>query len=368
MFSMFDEGRIGSVTLQNRLIRSATLEGMAGECGECTESLIELYRDLSKGGAGLLITGHIFISEEGRATAHQLGLYDDSLIPGYCSLTEVVHQYGGKIFAQLAHAGVYAHPARPELAPLAATAGAAEPEKRQKECTEDDLVSLIAAFKEAAERAFRAGFDGVQLHAAHGYLLSQFLSPRYNKRGDSYGGSVENRSRLVRLIVRSMRESLGQRFPVLVKMNCSDFNVPGLELQESVEVAMLLEREGIDGVEISGGLLTSRRSGPTRTDVGTMEKESFFRDESTLFKKSLDIPIILVGGIRSYETAAVLIESGTCDFVALCRPFISEPGIVNRWKSGDLKKSRCNSDNLCFRPIFNGEGVRCVTFSKRDGE
>jgi 2,4-dienoyl-CoA reductase-like NADH-dependent reductase (Old Yellow Enzyme family) len=341
---------------------------MAGERGECTESLIELYRDLSKGGAGLLITGHIFVSEEGRATPHQLGLYDESLTPGYCSLTEAVHQYGGKIFAQLAHAGIYAHPARPELPLLAATAGAAEPEKNQKECTEDDLATLIAAFKEAAQRALQTGFDGVQLHAAHGYLLSQFLSPRYNKRGDSYGGSVENRSRLIRLIVRSMRESLGQRFPILVKMNCSDFNVPGLELHDSVEVAMLLEHEGIDGVEISGGLLTSRRRGPTRTGVDTMEKEAFFRDESTLFKKSLDIPLILVGGIRSYETAEVLIESGICDFVALCRPFISEPDIVNRWKSGDLKKSRCYSDNLCFRPIFNGEGVRCVTFSKHDRE
>jgi len=368
MPSLFDEGCIGSVMLQNRFIRSATLEGMAGERGECTESLIELYRDLSQGGAGLLITGHIFVSEEGRATPHQLGLYDESLIPGFCSLTEVVHQYGGKIFAQLAHAGVYAHPARPELPPLAATAGAAEPEKRQKECTEDDLESLITAFKEAAERTFQAGFDGVQLHAAHGYLLSQFLSPRYNEREDSYGGSVENRSRLVRLIVRSMRESLGKQFPILVKMNCSDFTVPGLELHESVEIALLLEREGIDGVEISGGLLTSRRRGPTRMGVDTIEKEAFFRDESTLFKKRLDIPIILVGGIRSYETAEVLIERDICDFVALCRPFISEPGIVNRWKSGDLKKSRCNSDNLCFRPIINGEGVRCVTFSKHVGE
>jgi 2,4-dienoyl-CoA reductase-like NADH-dependent reductase (Old Yellow Enzyme family) len=163
----------------------------------------------------------------------------------------------------------------------------------------------------------------------------------------------------------SIRESLGNEYPILVKINCSDFHEGGLSVDDSVATALLLEREGIDGVEISGGLLSSRRLGPVRPHINSMEKEAYFREEAARINKEIHIPLLLVGGIRSFETAESLLEQGVCDFVSMCRPFICEPGIAGRWKSGDTTKSRCNSDNLCFRPILGGDGVRCVTFSQQ---
>jgi 2,4-dienoyl-CoA reductase-like NADH-dependent reductase (Old Yellow Enzyme family) len=148
-------------------------------------------------------------------------------------------------------------------------------------------------------------------------------------------------------------------------MNCSDFDESGLSVEDSVAAAIMLEQAGIDGVEISGGLLFSRRLGPVRPGINSTEKEAYFREEAARIKEHLHIPLLLVGGIRSFETAESLLKQGVCDFVSMCRPFICEPDIAGRWKSGDTTKSRCNSDNLCFRPILGGDGVRCVAYSQQ---
>ena len=365
MSLLFSEACIGAITCTNRLIRSATLEGLADGNGGCGKGLVQLYENLSQGGAGLIITGHMFVSGEGRASNYQLGLHNDTVIAGCRTLTEAVHGHEVKVIAQLAHAGVYAIPEAEAAIPLTPSVGAIKTDRGQKACDEHDLHALVTAFKDAAERAYSAGFDGIQLHAAHGYLLSQFLSPLYNKRSDGYGGNVEKRARLICQIVRAIRESLGKEYPILVKINCSDFYEGGLSVDDSVATARLLEREGIDGIEISGGLLFSRRLGPVRPHINSIEKEAYFEEEAARIKKVIHIPLLLVGGIRSFETAESLLEQGVCDFVSMCRPFICEPGIVGRWKAGDTTKSRCNSDNLCFRPILNGDGVRCVTFSEQ---
>jgi 2,4-dienoyl-CoA reductase-like NADH-dependent reductase (Old Yellow Enzyme family) len=359
---LFGSARVGTVSLANRFVRSATLEGMSNEHGGCTDALTGLYEELARGEAGLLVTGHMYVSQEGRAAPHQLGLYDDKLIAGFRDLTNSVQNLGGKIFAQLSHGGVYGTAAGEGSPLLAASATDGAADGTVKECDEREIRHLHSSFVRAAERAYRAGFNGVQLHAAHGYLLSQFLSPHFNRREDAYGGSIENRARLLLSIVRSIRQSMGRKYPLVVKMNCSDFNEPGLKADESLRVAMMLEEAGIDAVEISGGLLTSRRRGPTRPGIDRLEKEAFFRTESSRFKNRLHIPVMLVGGIRSYETAQSLIHDDVCDFISMCRPFICEPLLVKRWKSGDTRKSRCTSDNACFRPIFRGEGICCATY------
>ena len=230
--------------------------------------------------------------------------------------------------------------------------------------TVQDIKELVEAFGLAAQRAKEAGFDGVQIHSAHGYLLNQFISPLFNKRTDSYGGAVEYRYRVLREVLKKVRSTVGHDFPVLVKLNSEDFLEGGLTLNDSLKIGTLLQKDGIDAIELSGGTLRSGSLTPSRVGITTEEKEAYFLEAAKAFKEKLTIPLILVGGIRSLSVAERIIDQGLADYLSMSRPFIREPDLVKRWMSGDLSKATCLSDNQCFGPAMAGEGIYCVVDKK----
>ncbi|MFO7715893.1 NADH:flavin oxidoreductase [Desulfosarcina sp.] len=358
---LFAAGTINGMTLANRFVRSATWEGMATADGRVTPQLTETMVALAAGGVGLIITGHAYVSKLGQASPWQLGLYDDTLIDGLKSMTDAVHAAGGKIVAQLAHAGHFALEKAIGKAPVVASNFAGLAQAPRMELSVADIQDLISAYVEAARRARAAGFDGIQLHSAHGYLLSQFLSPWFNRRTDEYGGCVENRARIHVETIRAIRQAVGCGFPVLIKMNCEDFSENGLTEEESLEAARLMVDSGLDAIELSGGLLTGGKMSPSRPNINKVEKEAYFREAAQAFKRFLGVPLILVGGIRSSEVAEGLFKLEVADYFSMSRPLIREPDLISRWRSGDLARARCQSDNLCFRPGMTGKGIYCVT-------
>jgi 2,4-dienoyl-CoA reductase-like NADH-dependent reductase (Old Yellow Enzyme family) len=226
--------------------------------------------------------------------------------------------------------------------------------------TTDDIHRVVTAFGQAARRAKKAGFDGVQIHAAHGYLLSQFLSPAINQRTDEYGGSVENRVRIVLEVLRTIRQVVGRNYPILIKINSEDFLNNGLTVEDFLEAGAMLENAGVDAIEVSGGTFFSGRLIPSRKEITFDRDQAYFRKASRSLKKMSKVPVILVGGIRSYLLAERLVDEGVMDYIAMCRPFIREPMLIARWQSGDLRKATCISCNGCFGPARSGRGILCV--------
>lgn len=361
MSKLFEAGEINGMQLSNRFVRSATWEGLAGDDGACTPKLTEMMAALAGAGVGLIISSHAYVSPEGQASPWQLGVYSDELIPGYEKMTAAVHAAGGRIVMQLAHAGYFAATkltGQPAIAPSNVDGFADGP---RREMTAEDIQNTVAAFGTAAGRARAAGFDGVQIHSAHGYLLSQFLSPAFNRREDRYGGEIRNRARILVEVLSGIRSAVGNDYPVLMKLNCRDFIENGLTLKDSVQAAGMLVENGLDAIEISGGVLIGGKLSPSRLGIKNEDKEAYFRQEAIAFRKQIRVPLILVGGNRSFQVAERLVAENTCDYVALSRPLIREPDLVHRWKSGDHRKASCVSDNMCFRPARNGEGLYCLT-------
>jgi len=276
-------------------------------------------------------------------------------------MTDAVHEAGGKIIMQLAHAGHFAAQKLTGQLPLVVSNYEGLAKTPRKEVTVDDMKELVVAFAEAARRAKTAGFDGVQIHSAHGYFLSQFLSPAFNRRSDNYGGTINNRARIHVETVKAIRNAVGNNYPLLIKMNCRDFAENGLDLDDSLVVANLLSDAGLDAIELSGGMLTGGKLSPSRFGINSPDKEAYFREELRAFKKQIKIPLILVGGNRSFEVAEQLVEDGSADYISMSRPLIREPDLIARWKSGDQRKAECKSDNLCFMPGLEGKGIYCVT-------
>lgn len=359
---LFETTHIGKMFLKNRFVRSATWEGLSNEDGSCTSDLIDMMADLAIGGVGLIISGHAYVSREGQASPRQLGVYSDILLPDLCEMADAVHRQGGKIAMQLAHGGCHAAKNITGLESI----GPSVPDETRgftcREMTTEDIDEVVEAFARAAARAKRAGFDAVQIHAAHGYLLSQFLSPFYNRRTDSYGGSLENRARIVLEVLGSVRKAVGNDYPVLIKINSQDYLDGGLTVEEMVEVCSLLEGAGIDAIEMSGGTVNegSRYKASRTLTLEFQEDEVYYREAAMKYKTKVHIPLILVGGIRSYSVADSLVKNDLADYIALSRPLIREPHLVNRWKSGDLRTATCISCNACFRPARKGEGLYCV--------
>ena len=352
---MFEQTTINSLTLSNRFVRSATYEGMAATDGAVTPRLMEKMIELANGGVGLIITSHAYVRPDGQAGLRQLGIYKDEFIPGLQKMTKAVHDCGGKIIMQLSHAGRFSISKMTGQRTLVVSA---VPGKAYHEITDGDIQELVAAFAAGAARAKAAGFDGVQIHSAHGYLLSQFLSPVFNRRLDSYGGSIESRSRIHREVYKAVRETVGEDYPVLMKLNCRDFADDGLTVDESLQVARMLADQGLDAIELSGGLITNKKLSPSRTGIKTEEDEAYFSTEARRFK-DINIPLMLVGGIRSFSVAEHLVKDEVADYISMSRPLIREPDLINRWKSGDYSKSKCISDNSCMRTINSDSGIYC---------
>jgi 2,4-dienoyl-CoA reductase-like NADH-dependent reductase (Old Yellow Enzyme family) len=364
MSPLFDATQINGMMLSNRFVRSATWEGMAESDGSCTDRLTALMEKLAAGGVGLVITGHTYVDRRGQAGPWQLGIDCADRVPPLQKMTTAVHAQNGKIVMQLAHAGLMADTDQTGTIPLAPSIVDGYSKIPAREMTPDDIGEVVDAFGTAAARAKAAGFDGVQIHAAHGYLLSQFLSPVFNHRSDTYGGTVGNRAQIVLEVIRGIRQTVGDRYPVLIKMNTADHLAGGLELPDAVTAAVLFQAAGIDAIELSGGTGASGKLRPVRTGIKSKEREAYFEEAARSFRQQATVPLILVGGIRSYETAARIITENTADYVSMSRPFIREPDLINRWQSGDLKRATCVSDNRCFIPIRKGLGVTCVTDAK----
>jgi len=360
MSKLFEATKLNGMSLKNRFVRSATAEGMATVDGEATPRLTNLMAGLAEGGVGLIITGHAYVAKRGQATPLQLGIYDDKLIPGLRAMVDAVHKRDGKIVAQLAHSGMLAIPKLISKPPLAPSAIEGLSEVPLQEMILEDIKATVKAFDNAAGRACEAGFDGVQIHAAHSYLLSQFLSPAFNHRADAYGGGIENRARIILEVVEAIRRRVGRDYPLLIKMNCRDFLEGGLELEDSVQAGAMLKQAGLDAIEVSGGTFASGDLMPMRTGIATERDEAYFQAEALAFKQQIDLPIILVGGIRSFHIAERIVIDKIADYISMSRPFIREPGLINRWQSGDLSKATCLSDGRCFRPALAGKGVYCV--------
>lgn len=361
MSILFENSELNGMALSNRFVRSATWEGMAAADGAVTPKLIETMVDLAKGGVGLIISSHAYVRPEGQAGPWQLGVYKDELIPGLREMTAAVHECGGKIVMQLAHAGNFAAEPLTGRVPLVVSDFEGLAELPRKELTVQDIAELVVAFADAARRAKSAGFDGVQIHSAHGYLLSQFLSPAFNLRQDVYGGDIRNRARIHLEVYHAIRKTVGEDYPVLIKMNCRDFIENGLTLEDSLEAGKILADAGLDAIELSGGLVTGGRRSPSRPGINSEEKEAYFREEARAFKNRINIPLILVGGMRSFEVAERLVKDNVADYISMSRPLIREPDLIHRWKAGDRRKAKCTSDNLCFKPALEGEGIYCVT-------
>ncbi len=223
-----------------------------------------------------------------------------------------------------------------------------------------EIKQTVRDFTDAARRAKKASFDGVQLHGAHGFLLNQFLSPFFNRRKDEYGNSIENRARIVLEILNSIKRELGAKFIVTIKLNSDDFLEGGFTPEQMIKVSALLEKDGIDAIELSGGNSIGKYSSSRIGKINREEDEVYYLAAAKLYKKSINVPLILVGGILSYQIARKLVEDELADYIAICRPLIREPQLIKRWQSGDTRKATCIYCNRCFVPTRAGEGLYCV--------
>jgi len=361
---VFNAKKIGGMLIKNRFVRSATYEGMASEDGNVTDKLVELYKNLAEGGTGLIITGYIYVQHVGKGAPYMTGIDRDDFILGLKRITGAVHKYGNgcKVAVQLVHCGRQTSLVETPLAPSAVF----EPviNKMPRAMTIEEIEETIEAFAEAARRAKGAGFDAVQLHGAHGYLLSEFLSPYTNRRTDEYGGNIENRMKIVEDIYSRTMEKVGKDFPILIKMNVSDFLEGGIDLIESRKIAERLSNLGIAAIETSGGMFETREYNKnltaSRTKIRSKDKEAYFLPYAREIKKVINIPLILVGGIRSLEVIEKILAEGSADFISLSRPLIREPDLPNKWlKKRDKFTADCISCNACYKSLMDG-GVRCI--------
>ncbi|QOR36471.1 NADH:flavin oxidoreductase [Clostridium sp. 'deep sea'] len=347
MKTLFDKTSFNSLELKNRLVRSATWERMANEDGTVNDSLVNVYKELAEGGVGLIITGYAFVTEHEQPNPKMLGISHDKFIPGLKKLTKVVHNYDSKIILQIAYGGSqtsYKVENRIIWGPSAVRhprSGITPVEMKQK-----DIDELIKSFALAAKRAQEAGFDGVQIHGAHGYLLSQFLSPFFNKRQDLYGGSLTNRMRIICEIYEEMRAEVGSQFNILIKINCSDFMQQGFTFNESKEVCGRLANLGINAIEISGGNDPSVEP----------NQESVFAKYACNIAESCKVPIIVVNKNRDPKMLTKILNTTNISYFSMSRALICQPNLANIWMRGEFTKSMCISCNKCFRK----DGIKCI--------
>ena len=364
---LFETTVLNGMVLKNRFVHSATNEGMANHDDGCVnDRLIRWQEQVAEGEIGLLIPGYVYVSNQGKSRPGQTGVHGDDTIAGIARVAETVHRHGARIALQIAHAGANVYVPSPSGYAL----GPSEMKLTDVPCramTKDDIAQTVSDFAAAAVRTKQAGCDAVQLHGAHSYLLSQFLSPHFNRRTDDYGGSLENRARFPLEVLRAVRLAVGPDYPVLIKTNSDDYIDNGFTLDEFVPYCLMLESEGIDAIEVSGGTHFSAPKFFCSRPEGTVPKEQeiYFKEAAERYRRAAKTPLVLVGGVRTLRIAEHVVESGLADYVALSRPLIREPNLVKRWHEGDTRPSTCISCNLCFGPVRAGEGVYCVPLHRQ---
>ncbi len=395
---------IRKIELKNRIVRSATFENAANVDGKVTEQLIEIYHKLAKGGVGLIITGNVSVYSKAFTRHRVLGIYDDNFISGLKKMSQTVHDTNSecKVMVQLQHPGrqvlnpetlsklnpflppaymsyikrhqeviqSYQHPPH-RVEPTAPSAIFDTLfEQTPRALTLEEINEIIESHAEGIRRAQEAGFDGVQLHAAHGYLLSTFLSPWTNRRNDKYGGSTENRIRIFVEIYEQAKKKVGEDFPITIKMNTTDFLPGGMNIEEATKIGEILSRIGFAAIETSGGMWEAVTRGreqlswrpvilpESRTGIKTIDQEAYFLPGAKALKEKTDIPIILVGGLKTFDKIEEILESGSADFVSLSRPLIRQPDLPNLWLSDSSNnRAECISCNACL-PIMD-EPLKC---------
>jgi 2,4-dienoyl-CoA reductase-like NADH-dependent reductase (Old Yellow Enzyme family) len=357
---LFSPIKIGSIEIPNRFVRSATHEFMAEPDGMPTGRLARLFEKLAEGEVGLIITGHAYVHPLGKASPGQTGIYDNRFVDALRPIPRAVHATATKIFLQIAHAGRQTKPKIAGGTPVSPSPVYDPSVKLEpKELTGDEIRGLIADFIAAARRAKEAGFDGVQLHMAHGYLLSSFISPHVNRRTDEWGGSPENRARMALDIVRGIKVANGRDFPLIVKLNSTDFLPAGLKIEDAIDVAKRLESNGVDGIEVSGGMAESGR-GSVWTGLRAEEDEGYFVESAARIKAAVRVPVFGLGGNRTFAAMERFVREGKIDLISMSRPFIREPYLVRKFREGIIAKSECISCNKCFNP----RGISCAELRK----
>lgn len=358
-YKVFSEGRIANLGLPNRLVRSATWDPAILRERRMTAETLDLYRAVAEGGVGLIITGDFSVVPKGLLnegeSCGRAYSYADVKIRGFERLVDTVHHASprGKIIAQLSAAYSGVSPSGVD-APFVG--------ENTRPLSTGEVRTIVACFIEAIAGVKADGFDGVQLHAVHGGLLSRFLSPYTNRRNDGYGGSVQNRTRIVREIVSGARERVGH-FPILVKINCTDYVDGGIDIDTFPEVAREVEDSGVDAIEVSGGMWecltkTEKELGfrpvpapESHTGITSSSKQSYFVQYAE--KLDVRIPVILVGGNRDIERMEQIARFSNVDFLAMCRPLINEPSLPKRWLRGEGGSgTECIACNSCIYDVL----------------
>lgn len=375
-YKLFSQASLANLTLKNRLVRSATYEAAAAD-GTVTERHIEMYRALAEGGVGLIITGHMAAMPGGRTGPMQTCIYEDAHVEGVARIVDAVRTAGNgcNLVVQISHVGRQVTHEN-TLGDCVAPSEVPSPilKRQPRALAADEVEEIIVRFAGAIRRAKEAGADGAQIHAAHGWLLSSFLSPYTNRREDRFGGSAEGRATIVREILTQAREQVGAEFPILIKMNCDDFVEGGVGAATFPEMARIIERTGVDAIEVSGGMWDCLARPETqlgfrpvplpesRTGIEAPEKQSYFLKYAE--KLSLSVPVILVGGNRNVERMEEILRQGAADFFALCRPLIREPDLPNRWLAGaGPAMADCLSCNSCLLSLRKGP-THCLSKKK----
>lgn len=349
MSNLFTTSYIGTMALKNRFIRSATWENMATEDGHMTDKLYRIYEELAQGGVGLIVTGYANIVAEEKPNAGMMGIYNDSFINEYRKLTDKVHQYDAKIIMQIAYGGTkstYNIGERQIFAPSAV------PERGTQTLgqamSKDDINYIIQAFADASLRAKQSGFDGVEIHAAHTYLINQFLSPYYNRREDEYGGDLNNRTRFLVEIIAKTRQLVGRDFSILIKLTASEFFEGGLTFDETRLICKKLTKLGVDAIIISGNIHGKAKQMCGQSfDKYNIQGEGYFYQYGDVISREIDIPVITVGGLTDIDAIESIAEKTNIQYFALSRPLLSEPDLIKRWQQGDRRPASCESCSKC---------------------
>ena len=329
---IFETAKLGKLTPKNRLVRSATWEGTALPDGGITDEAYEIYNELAKGGVGAIIMGFTSVADNDRYFGGMMRLSCDELIPQYLKLAELIHKENCPVITQLALGAFYRDGRQ------------VEPD----DMTVDEIRQVIDQFVAAAVRAKQAGFDGVQIHAAHFFFLSRFISPAVNRRTDAYGGSTENRMRILLNILSGIRAKAPE-LHVSVKINSSDFTWDGLNEMESLVICKALAAAGIDSIEVSG-------NGTSVSGIKPHVNEGYFADFAAMLAEHVDVPVIAVGGWRSLDDMEDVLKRTKIEFLSLSRPLLREPNWPNKLQSGESTVSKCVSCNACY----SSRAHRCV--------